>query len=204
MAALLLASHNPGKLREFRALLAPLGFDLLAAPSLGLAAADEPHPTFIENALAKARAAAAAAGMPALADDSGLCCHALDGAPGIRSARFAGEPSDDLRNNAELLRRLDRHADRRGHYVCVLAAVLRADDPEPLIAEARWHGRIITAPQGDGGFGYDPLFWLDDAGCTVAQLDAGRKNRISHRGRAMQQLLERLRREWIDGGAIPP
>jgi XTP/dITP diphosphohydrolase len=204
MPTLLLASHNPGKLREFRALLAPLGFDLLAASALGLVPAEEPHPTFVENALAKARAAAAAAGLPALADDSGLCCPALGGAPGIRSARFAGEPTDDARNNAALLERLHGNADRRGHYVCVLAAVRRPDDPEPLIAEARWHGRILTAAQGDGGFGYDPLFWLDDAACTVAQLDADRKNQLSHRGRAMRHLLERLCQEWDDGGPIAP
>jgi XTP/dITP diphosphohydrolase len=196
MRPLVLASHNAGKLREFAALLAPAGYAVTSAAALGLAAPPEPHPTFIENALEKARAAARATGLPALADDSGLCCPVLAGAPGILSARFGGEPADDARNNATLLQRLAGQPDRRGHYVCVLAAVRAADDPEPLLTEARWHGEILAAPRGQGGFGYDPLFWLASHGCTVAELPADEKNRISHRGRAAALLLRRLADEW--------
>ena len=197
MQRLVLASDNAGKLREFRALLAPLAFEVIAQGELGIAPAPEPHPTFIENALAKARHAAAASGLPALADDSGLCCVALGGAPGVRSARFAGEPGDDQRNNDELLRQLQGAGERRAHYVCVLVLARAADDPEPLIAEGRWHGSIARAPRGGGGFGYDPLFEpLDGGGRSAAELDAEEKNRVSHRGRALRELVRRLR----DGG----
>jgi XTP/dITP diphosphohydrolase len=196
MRRLVLASDNPGKLREFGALLAPLEVDVVAQGALGIAAAAEPHPTFVENALAKARHAAAASGLPALADDSGLCCVALAGAPGVRSARFGGEPSDDARNNAELLRRLAGAADRRGHYVCVLVALRARDDPEPVIAEARWDGVLLEAPLGENGFGYDPLFFLPALGQTAAELEPAQKNRSSHRGQALAQLASRLRAEW--------
>ncbi len=196
MRRLVLASDNPGKLREFRALLAPLALEVVAQGELGIAPAEEPHPTFIENALAKARHAARASGLPALADDSGLCCAALHGAPGVRSARLAGVPSDDARNNAELLRLLRAVTDRRAHYTCVLAAVRDADDPEPVLADARWAGEIIDAPRGDHGFGYDPLFWLPDRGCTVAELEPSHKNQISHRGRAMAELAHKLTDCW--------
>ena len=145
---IVIATGNPGKLREFRHLLAPLGWEVIPQTELNVAPAEEPHPTFLENALAKARHAASATGLPALADDSGICAAALDGAPGVLSARFAGEPSDDARNNEELLRRLASERDRRAHYTCVLAAVRAADDPEPLIADARWHGVIIDRPRG--------------------------------------------------------
>lgn len=196
MRRLVLASDNPGKLREFGALLAPLEVDVVAQGALGIAAAEEPHPTFVENALAKARHSAAGSGLPALADDSGLCCVALGGAPGVRSARFGGEPSDDARNNAELLRRLAGQGDRRGHYVCVLVALRAPDDPEPVIAEAHWDGLLLEAPQGANGFGYDPLFFLPDLGQTAAELDPAHKNRISHRGRALALLAPRLRDRW--------
>ncbi|MFN7572889.1 MAG: RdgB/HAM1 family non-canonical purine NTP pyrophosphatase [Betaproteobacteria bacterium] len=196
MRRLVLASDNPGKLREFGALLAPLEVDLVAQGALGIAGTAEPHPTFVENALAKARHAAAASGLPALADDSGLCCVALAGAPGVRSARFGGEPSDDARNNAELLRRLAGAADRRGHYVCVLVALRAPDDPEPVIAEARWDGVLLEAPRGANGFGYDPLFFLPELGQAAAELEPAHKNRISHRGQALAQLAPRLRAEW--------
>jgi XTP/dITP diphosphohydrolase len=196
MRRLVLASDNPGKLREFRALLAPLSLDVVAQGELGIAPADEPYKTFIENALAKARHAARGSGLPALADDSGLCCAALHGAPGVRSARLAGEPSDDARNNAELLRLLRAVTDRRAHYTCVLAAVRDADDPEPVFADARWSGEIIDAPRGDHGFGYDPLFWLPDRGCTAAELEPSHKNQISHRGRAMAELARKLTACW--------
>ncbi|MCS7101273.1 MAG: non-canonical purine NTP pyrophosphatase, partial [Burkholderiaceae bacterium] len=167
---LVLASGNEGKLRELRALLAPAGIEVVAQSTLGIAGADEPHPTFVENALAKARHAARASGLPALADDSGLCCVALGGAPGVRSARFAGEGASDADNNTELVRRLAPHADRRAHYVCVLVALAHVDDPEPLIAEARWHGSIVETPRGRNGFGYDPHFFLPQLGLTAAEL----------------------------------
>jgi XTP/dITP diphosphohydrolase len=189
---IVLASSNEGKLRELRALLDGLDFTVVGQAELGIEAAEEPHATFLENALAKARHAAGRSGLPALADDSGLCVAALRGAPGVRSARFAGEGAGDAANNAELLRQLARHTDRRGHYICVLVAVRAADDPEPLVAEARWHGEVLSAPQGAGGFGYDPLFFVPDLGCTAAELPAAEKNRISHRGQALQALRQRL------------
>lgn len=189
---LVLASNNAGKLREFVQLLAPLGYEVIPQATLGIGEAEEPHVTFLENALAKARHASRLSGLPALADDSGLCVNALDGAPGVYSARFAGEPKSDERNNAHLIAALDGKVDRRAHYVCVLAFVRRADDPQPLIAEGEWHGEIAAAPQGEQGFGYDPYFWVPGAGCTVAQLDPVEKNRRSHRGQAMQALAARL------------
>jgi XTP/dITP diphosphohydrolase len=189
---IVLASSNEGKLRELRALLDGLDFTVVGQAELGIEAAEEPHATFLENALAKARHAAGRSGLPALADDSGLCVAALRGAPGVRSARFAGEGAGDAANNAELLRQLARHTDRRGHYICVLVAVRAADDPEPLVAEARWHGEVLSAPQGAGGFGYDPLFFVPELGCTAAELPAAEKNRISHRGQALQALRQRL------------
>ena len=187
-----LASSNAGKVREFRALLAGLDFTVIAQGELGIESAEEPHLTFVENALAKARHAAVHSGLPALADDSGLCVAALGGAPGVHSARFSGPNADDDSNNAELLRRLQAEADRRAHYTCVLVAVASADDPEPLIAEARWHGAIVTQPRGTGGFGYDPLFLLPELGRTAAELPPQEKNRISHRGLAMRELARRI------------
>ncbi len=187
-----LASSNAGKLRELRDLLAGLGFDVIAQGDLGIESADEPHLTFLENALAKARHASESSGLPALADDSGLCVAALQGAPGVRSARFAGPAADDAANNAELLRRLQDHGDRRAHYTCVLVAVASADDPEPLVADARWQGEILQSPRGAGGFGYDPLFLVPERGCTAAELSADEKNRISHRGQALRELVRRL------------
>ena len=189
---IVLASSNAGKLREFRALLAELDFTVIAQGELGIASAEEPHLTFVENALAKARHAAVHSGLPALADDSGLCVAALGGAPGVHSARFSGSNADDDSNNAELLRRLHGQAERRAHYTCVLVAVASADDPEPLIAEARWPGTIITQPRGEGGFGYDPLFLLPELGRTAAELPPDEKNRISHRGQAMRELARRF------------
>ena len=190
---LVVASNNPGKLREFSALLAPLGWKTLPQQALGVSECEEPHGTFVENALAKARHASAATGLPALADDSGLCVHALGGAPGVYSARYAGEPKSDQRNNEKLVADLAGQADRRAHYVCVLVFVRHADDPQPVIAEGEWHGEIVDAPRGNGGFGYDPYFLLPEAGMTAAELDADRKNRESHRGQALVQLVERLK-----------
>ncbi|MFN9806135.1 MAG: RdgB/HAM1 family non-canonical purine NTP pyrophosphatase [Betaproteobacteria bacterium] len=196
MKRLVLASGNSGKLREFRDLLAPLSVEVVSQAELAIAPAEEPFATFVENALAKARHASAASGMPALADDSGLSCPALGGAPGVRSARFAGADATDALNNAHLLRQLDGHADRSGHYTCVLVALRAADDPEPLIAEARWYGRILKVPRGEGGFGYDPYFLIPELGLTVAELTAEHKNRISHRGQAMALLADQIAERW--------
>lgn len=189
---LVVASNNPGKLREFGQLLAPLGWDTVAQKTLGVPECEEPHHTFVENALEKARHASRLTGLPALADDSGLCVHALGGAPGVYSARYAGEPKSDERNNQKLIADLAAHADKRGHYVCALVFVRHADDPQPIIAEGEWYGEIISTPRGAGGFGYDPFFFLPEFGKTAAELDAAEKNRCSHRGLALQQLIERL------------
>jgi len=191
-----LASNNAGKLREFSALLAPLGLDLVAQGTLGVPEADEPHATFLENALAKARHASRLSGLPALADDSGLCVTALGNAPGVHSARYAqliGGAKSDAANNARLIAELAGHADRRARYVALLVWVRHADDPQPVIGEGVWPGEIIAVPRGSNGFGYDPHFWLADLGKTAAELDAAEKNRLSHRGRALQQLLARLK-----------
>jgi XTP/dITP diphosphohydrolase len=195
IARLVLASNNEGKLREFRRLLAPLGIEVVAQAELGIPEAEEPHVTFVENALAKARHASAHAGLPALADDSGVCVDALGGAPGVNSARYAGEPRSDARNNEKLVAALKGVADRRAHYYCVLVLVRRADDPQPVIAEGAWQGTIIDVPRGSGGFGYDAYFQDAQSGLTGAELPLERKNAISHRGIAMRALLERLRAE---------
>ena len=192
MRRLVLASNNAKKMRELDALLAPLGFEIITQGQLGINEAEEPHATFVENALAKARHAARHSGLPALADDSGLCVRALGGAPGVISARYAGEPKSDARNNEKLLAELGERCDRAAHFVSVLVLIRHADDPQPLIAEGEWHGEILPAPRGDAGFGYDPLFYLPELDKTAAELDADTKNRVSHRGRAMQQLIERL------------
>ena len=189
---LVVASNNPGKLREFDALLAPLGWETIPQPALNVPECEEPHGTFVENALAKARHASAATGLPALADDSGICVHALGGAPGVYSARYAGEPKSDQRNNEKLIEELAGQADRSAHYVCVLVFVRRPDDPQPLIAEGEWHGEIVDSPRGEGGFGYDPYFLLADEGVTAAELPAEEKNSRSHRGKALTKLVARL------------
>ena len=155
---LVLASNNPGKLREFRRLIEPLGIVVMAQGELDIPEAEEPHPTFIENALAKARHASLLSGLPALADDSGICVNALNGAPGVISARYAGEPRSDQRNNVKLIADLQGVDDRRAHYMCVLVLVRHADDPEPILVEGRWNGIVIDEPRGSGGFGYDPYF----------------------------------------------
>jgi XTP/dITP diphosphohydrolase len=190
---LVVASNNPGKLREFGQMLAPLGWETIPQKELDVPECEEPHVTFVENALAKARHAAACTGLPALADDSGLCVHALGGAPGVFSARFAGEPKSDERNNEKLVADLADKSDRRAHYVCVLVFVCHADDPQPVIVEGEWHGEIVDVPRGQGGFGYDPYFFLPDVGATAAELDSAEKNQRSHRGRALAQLVERLK-----------
>ena len=189
---IVLASNNAGKLKEFSALLGPFGFNVLPQGELGIPETEEPHVTFIENALAKARHAARLSGLPALADDSGLVVPCLGGAPGVYSARYGGEPKSDARNNAKLLQELAPHSDRRAHYVCVLAYVRQADDPQPLFAEAEWHGEILQKEQGSGGFGYDPLFYISSAHCSVAEMPSVEKNKLSHRAQAMRLLAARL------------
>ncbi len=202
MNRVVLASGNPGKLAELRALLAPLGIECISQADLGIAEADEPHDTFVENALAKARHACQASGLPALADDSGVCVAALDGLPGVRSARFAGEPKSDARNNAKLVASLDGIADRRAHYACVMVLMRHAADPEPLVANGTWHGEIIETPRGTGGFGYDAHFFLPEFGCTAAELEPARKNACSHRGIALRRLVALLADARVDRVAV--
>ena len=193
MKKLVLASSNPGKLREFEALLAPLGMEVVPQASLGIADAEEPHGTFVENALAKARHASGRSRLPALADDSGICVAALGGEPGVHSARFAGEPKSDARNNEKLAQLLAGKDDRRAHYYCVVVLLRHAEDPEPLIAEGTWAGEIVAEPRGANGFGYDPHFFLRDFGKTAAELEPEQKNLVSHRGKALRRLLAKLR-----------
>ena len=193
LTQLLLASNNAGKLKEFSALLAPLGISqIVPQGQLGIPEADEPYGTFIENALAKARHASRLSGLPALADDSGLCVDALGGAPGVLSARYAGEPKSDQRNNEALLAALDGIDNRQAHYYCVLVLVRSAEDPQPIIADAVWRGHILPAARGEGGFGYDPLFQAQGYEISVAEMASAEKNRISHRAQALAQLVNRL------------
>jgi len=191
---LVIASNNPGKLREIGQILAPLRMEALPQSAFAVPEADEPHATFIENALAKARHAAAITGLPALADDSGLCVDALGGAPGVHSARYAGDPRSDERNNAKLLEVLGERQDRQAHYYCVIVVMRHAQDPQPLIAQGLWRGEILRAPRGCGGFGYDPLFLDAEFGQTGAELTPARKNLISHRAKALALLGDALRR----------
>lgn len=193
MKKLVLASNNPGKLREFQHMLKPLGIEVLTQAELGISEAEEPHVTFIENAIAKARHVSRLSGLPALADDSGICVDALGGAPGVFSARYAGDnPKSDQRNNEKLLHEMKNVSDRSAHYYCVLVLMRSADDPQPLIAEGEWRGEIARIEQGTGGFGYDPLFWLPEINKMSAELTRDEKHEISHRGRAMRALLKRL------------
>jgi XTP/dITP diphosphohydrolase len=203
---LILASNNAKKLKELQALITPLGVSLVTQGSLGIAEAEEPHITFVENALAKARHAAREGLGPAIADDSGLCVGALGGLPGVRSARYAvdagripeGLPREqiDAANNAWLLDQMRGQAMRRAHFTCLLVAVRHADDPEPLIAEGHWEGELLEAGQGEHGFGYDPLLWLPAHGQSAAQLAPEIKNNISHRAQACLKMLEMMRRQW--------
>ncbi len=193
MKKLVIASNNPGKLAEFQTLLAPLGIEVVTQAQLGIKEAEEPHNTFIENALAKARHVSRESGLPALADDSGICVNALNGMPGVVSARFSGLPSSDERNNQALLDAMKTHTDRRAHYYCVLVLLQKAGDAQPLIAEGEWHGEIAREPRGTGGFGYDPLFWLSELGKMSAELSREEKDAISHRGKAMRVMLEKLK-----------
>lgn len=199
---LVLASNNAGKLAELQALFAPVGLTLVCQGNLGIPEAEEPHLTFLENALAKARHAARLAGAAAIADDSGLCVDALGGAPGVRSARYAqdhGQPKGDAANNRVLLDRLSAfpEASQRGaRFVCALVAVRSADDPQPLVAMGRWAGVIASAPRGESGFGYDPLLYIPVLQKTVAELSAADKNERSHRGLASREMLRQMREVW--------
>lgn len=194
-----LATGNNGKVREIRAALSPFGLSLPTQAEFNIAAAAEPHPTFLENALAKARHVAAAANLPALADDSGLVVPALGNAPGVHSARYASVPSDfgdatpDARNNEKLLRAMDGVSERQAFYYALLVFVRSANDPAPLVAEGFWRGEIATAPRGDGGFGYDPLFYDDSIGKTGAEMSIAEKQRSSHRGRSLRRLARLMR-----------
>ncbi len=207
---LVLASNNARKLAELQALFAPLGIELLAQGQLGVAEAEEPHATFVENALEKARHAARAAGLAAIADDSGLCVDALGGAPGVASAHYAAferrsadreahRREQDAANNALLQERLRGRADRRAHFVSTLVALRSADDPAPLIAVGRWPGIVLDEPRGEGGFGYDPLIYLPALGRTVAELDPAAKNAVSHRAIASRRMLALMREAWSLG-----
>ena len=196
---LVLASNNAKKLKELQALFEPLGIELVTQGSLGIPEAEEPFHTFVENALTKARHAAKASGLPALADDSGLAVEALGGMPGVLSARYAtlfGREKSDAENNRVLLEKLDGVEDRRARFVCALVAVRSADDPEPLIALGRWQGEILRAEEGEGGFGYDPLLFIPELGQSVAALGAETKNRLSHRALASQDLQRQMRESW--------
>ena len=193
MKQVVVASNNAGKLREIAAILAPLGLDALPQSRFDVPEAEEPHPTFVENALAKARNAARVTGLPALADDSGICVHALGGMPGVISARYAGEPKSDARNNRKLVEALQGQADRSAHYFAVLVLMRSPEDPQPLIAEGRWYGEVIAEPRGANGFGYDPHFLLPDLGRTAAELEPELKNQVSHRGKALRRLVELIR-----------
>ncbi|MDE1183514.1 RdgB/HAM1 family non-canonical purine NTP pyrophosphatase [Paraburkholderia sp.] len=195
LGKVVLASNNAGKLREFAALLDAAGIELIPQGALNVPEAEEPHVTFVENALAKARHAAKLTGLPALADDSGLCVRALRGAPGVYSARYAqraGGEKSDAANNARVVEQLSGETDRRAYYFCVLVLVRHADDPEPLIAEGRWHGEMLDAPRGANGFGYDPYFFLPALNASAAELDPAVKNASSHRAIALRELLARL------------
>ena len=196
MKRVVIASNNPGKLRELEALLEPLGIEAIAQATLGIAEAEEPHDTFLENALAKARHASKASGLPALADDSGLCVPGLGGEPGVHSAYYAGRDGErarrDARNNAKLIAQLAHAKDRAAFYYCVLVLVRGAADPTPVVADGAWHGEIVLEPRGSGGFGYDAYFVPRGGTLTAAELPAEAKNRVSHRGQALEALAAKL------------
>lgn len=193
MSQLVIASGNAGKLREIARILAPLGIEAVPQSQFNVPDCPEPYVTFVENCLAKARHASLHSGLPALADDSGICVEVLGGAPGVQSARYAGEPKSDTRNNDKLIAALANETNRRAHYTCVMVYVRHPDDPEPVIAEGRWFGEIIDTPRGEGGFGYDPYFLVPEFGKTGAELDADTKNSISHRGQALRILVDQLK-----------
>ena len=190
---LILASNNAGKLKEFSEILGPIGFTLHPQGEFNVPEADEPFGTFVENALEKARHASRLTGLPALADDSGVCVNAFGGKPGVWSARFAGEPKSDARNNEKMIADLEAHADKSAYYYCVLVYVRHPDDPQPVIADGRWNGEITPTARGDNGFGYDPHFYIPSLGKCVAELSPAEKNALSHRGQALRALVEKLK-----------
>lgn len=190
---IVLASNNQGKLKEFYQILSPLGVELHSQSEFEVPEADEPFFSFVENALAKARHASKLTGLPALADDSGICVNALQGAPGVFSARYAGEPKSDLRNNQNLIADLQNKADNSAYYYCVLVLVRSEHDPQPVIADGVWNGEIVASARGENGFGYDPHFWIPSLNKTVAELSAEQKNQLSHRGQALRALFEKLK-----------
>jgi XTP/dITP diphosphohydrolase len=193
MSQLVIASGNAGKLREIARILAPLGIEAVPQSQFNVPDCPEPHVTFVENCLAKARHASAHSGLPALADDSGICVEVLGGAPGVQSARYAGEPKSDTSNNDKLIAALANETNRRAHYTCVMVYVRHPDDPEPVIAEGRWYGEIIDVPRGENGFGYDPYFLVPEFDKTGAELDEDTKNTVSHRGQALRDLVDKLK-----------
>jgi XTP/dITP diphosphohydrolase len=197
MRKLVIASNNAGKLGEIRHLLEPLGFEIFPQSALRVSEPEEPHVTFVENALLKARHASLCTGLPALADDSGICVPRLNGKPGIHSARYAGEPKSDECNNRKLVETLLGEPDRRAYYYCVMVLLRHAEDPQPIIADGTWHGEIVLEPRGEGGFGYDPYFFLPQLSRTAAELSMEQKNRISHRGQALARLVDKIREEEI-------
>jgi len=192
MQKLVLASNNPGKLKEFSELLAPFEFEVIPQGQLDIPAAEEPFNTFLENALAKARHASQLSGLPALADDSGICVNALHGAPGVHSARYAGEHANDADNNQKLLAAIANQTDRSAYYICALVLLQSADDSNPITVEARWDGEFIDIPRGEHGFGYDPYFYIPELGKTAAELSPNEKNAFSHRGQALRTLITEL------------
>ena len=198
MKKIVIANNNSGKLKEFCHLLEPLEIQVLPQSEFNVTEAEEPYSTFVENALAKARHASICTGLPALADDSGICVDALSGKPGVYSARYAGEPKSDERNNQKLIEELKTFQDRNAHYYCIIVLVRNVDDPQPIITEGVWYGRIVLEPRGKGGFGYDPYFFLPDLGMTAAELSIGHKNLISHRGKALALLTKRIREDTLN------
>ena len=192
MQKLVLASNNAGKLKEFSELLAPFEFEVIPQSQFDIPAADEPFDTFLENALAKAKHASQLSGLPALADDSGICVNALGGKPGVRSARYAGNHANDADNNQKLLQDLVHETDRSAYYICALVIIKSADDHNPITVKARWDGEFIDMPRGDNGFGYDPYFYIPELGKTAAELSSKEKNVFSHRGQALRTLITEL------------
>ena len=196
ISRLVIATGNPKKLKEFERLLAPLGIEVITQSAFNVPEAPEPYCTFLENALAKARNAARHTGLPSLADDSGICVHALGGNPGVNSAYYAGQHKSDADNNAKLIVDLHGVQDRSAHYTAVLALVLTENDPEPIIAEGRWYGEIIDTPRGSGGFGYDAYFLDAELGMTGAEMPLDQKGARSHRGMALAKLLAEMQQRF--------
>ncbi len=199
MSRIVFASNNPGKVREVAELLRPTGLEVVPQSEYLVPEVEETGLSFVENAIIKARNACRHTGRPSIADDSGLEVDALDGEPGIHSARYAGESASDTDNNTLLLAELAGvpEADRRARFQCVMVYMRNAEDPTPLICQGTWEGRVLEAPRGERGFGYDPLFWLPETGCTAAELEPDQKNRLSHRGQALRALVDALRREHL-------